>query len=937
MAWRMRAARDDVAAGVRREHGVRRQHEVAGREGAERWRGERQTEAAAGVSERAGERTAGDGWSRREETEGRAGTRAAWGMQGDETVTWRAPTIGAQTVMHGMPPRRLVVALRCPSLPFVAPVAPVAHRRFCRAPCPLSGAPHHLISAHPISTTGAQHALIVSSASSSSSAHPRASQMCPAHHRCLPCMPRVPSSPSSYPSPSRCLRCLRTVIGAFRSPPSYLPAHPLRSAIGNPRRACCMPVCPGAFLSSPSAPIALTLCPDTRDPSMLVVVSAPVRTNVPWSPTVHASVLATIHWAASRDHVSVPQRLVIYCDNTNTVDLFSSLHAQPQYNPLLRSAVDTLIRSNIDLRVLHIPGENNGVADALSRWDIDRALRLFPDLRISHFTPPPDALGAERWSRERLLHERAVALGFALKDSSLLSYSSALQSYLAFCETHQLPVEPTEETLSFYVVYTCHYIRPTSVRNYLSGICQQLEAFFPQVRTVRRSKLVSQTLAGCFRTRAHATTRKSPLTRAQLVQAITSYQHSSSLDDLLFCALMTTAFHGLLRLGELVLNDNPRLRDYRTLIERTSVKLLPNGYRFLLPSSKTDRVFHGAEIIIAGLTSDDDALVPFTSYLRMRDQLFPFHPHLWLCRSGQSPTRSWFMRRLRSHFPADISGHSLRAGGATALAEEGVPLDYIQHAIARALYLGAQTISLEIESSVSLPTSTACPPLFPTRPSGTTKTLKTAGRDAHGSTATWPAKGPLYCPYRTRYRHHNRHTYRNLKTEHVFASRVLCFRLPATIPLSQSFARSSSIPPDPSTGRWPIANSATRNVPAKDLKAMHEQATAKSNRRRDVYPSDPPIRGDSEMANFWRKFNNIQSQKPVTAIDYMLHMFSHSFASQNMMILVNPHPRTSDAPLLQLVGKMLTVNRDDIAKPYRGVAEAVSSAMRGSHFALQDP
>ncbi|TFY67844.1 hypothetical protein EVG20_g3801 [Dentipellis fragilis] len=60
------------------------------------------------------------------------------------------------------------------------------------------------------------------------------------------------------------------------------------------------------------------------------------------------------------------------------------------------------------------------------------------------------------------------------------------------------------------------------------------------------------------------------------------------------------------------------------------------------------------------------------------------------------------------------------------------------------------------------------------RPSGTTKTLKTAGRDAHGSTATWPAKGPLYCPYRTRYRHHNRHTYRNLKTEHVFASRGSC-------------------------------------------------------------------------------------------------------------------------------------------------------------------
>ncbi|TFY53164.1 hypothetical protein EVG20_g10240 [Dentipellis fragilis] len=391
------------------------------------------------------------------------------------------------------------------------------------------------------------------------------------------------------------------------------------------------------------------------------------------------AVLSAIHWAASNADVAVPQRLVIYCDNTNTVDLFSSLHAQPQYNPLLRSAVDALLWSHIDLRVLHIPGEVNGVADALSRWDIEPPARRAGGAATMNFpTRSTRQPVRERWSRERLLHERAVALGFALKDSSLLSYSSALQSYLAFCEMHQLPVEPTEETLSFYVVYTCHYIRPSSVRNYLSGICQQLEAFFPQVRTVRCSKIVSQTLAGCFRTRAHAPTRKSPLTRAQLAETILSYRQSSSLDDLLFCALMATAFHGLLRLGELVLNDNPCLRDCRTVIERASLQLLPNGYRFLIPSSKTDRVFHGAEIIIAGVTSDDDALAPLTRYLHMRDQLFPFHPHLWLCRSGQGPTRSWFMRRLRSHFPSDITGHSLRAGGATALAEEGVPLDYIQ-------------------------------------------------------------------------------------------------------------------------------------------------------------------------------------------------------------------------------------------------------------------
>ncbi|TFY50841.1 hypothetical protein EVG20_g11297 [Dentipellis fragilis] len=285
----------------------------------------------------------------------------------------------------------------------------------------------------------------------------------------------------------------------------------------------------------------------------------------------------------------------------------------------------------------------------------------------------------ERWSKERLLRERAVALGFALKDTSLLTYSSALQSYLAFCDTHSLPIEPTEDTISFYIVYTCHYIRPTSVRNYLSGICHQLEPFFPNVRNARRSKLVTQTLAGCSRLRGTAPDRKTPLTRLQLAHAIHSIPVTSpDLDDLLFVTLIATAFHGLLRLGELVVHDNPRQRDDRAITERQSVRVLANGFRFLLPTSKTDRVFNGAEIIIAGSAMDDDPLAPFLRYLHSRDHQFPFHPHLWLRASGKPPTRTWFMCRLRTIFPANITGHSMRAGGATALAEDGVPLDYIQ-------------------------------------------------------------------------------------------------------------------------------------------------------------------------------------------------------------------------------------------------------------------
>lgn len=87
-------------------------------------------------------------------------------------------------------------------------------------------------------------------------------------------------------------------------------------------------------------------------------------------------------------------RLLIYTDNLNTVHIFNSLSCLPSYNHLLHHAVDFLLSHNIDLHVLHVPGIDNGVADALSRCHFASALSLDPDLKISPFKPPRWTLGA---------------------------------------------------------------------------------------------------------------------------------------------------------------------------------------------------------------------------------------------------------------------------------------------------------------------------------------------------------------------------------------------------------------------------------------------------------------------------------------------------------------------------------------------------------------
>lgn len=105
----------------------------------------------------------------------------------------------------------------------------------------------------------------------------------------------------------------------------------------------------------------------------------------------------------------------------------------------------------------------------------------------------------EAWTRERLVQERAIALGNALDKSTKTTYTSHLQSYLTFCKLHGFPIDPTPDTLSFYVVYMAKHISPKSLPSYLSGIASQTEHIFPKVRENLRTPIVKRTLQGCMR------------------------------------------------------------------------------------------------------------------------------------------------------------------------------------------------------------------------------------------------------------------------------------------------------------------------------------------------------------------------------------------------------------------------------------------------------
>lgn len=76
------------------------------------------------------------------------------------------------------------------------------------------------------------------------------------------------------------------------------------------------------------------------------------------------TVVCALHWACRHTN-GVAHCIVIHTDNSNTVNVFNSLHAQGVYKELLKFAVNELMRYEVDLRVVCILGDYNIVADAL--------------------------------------------------------------------------------------------------------------------------------------------------------------------------------------------------------------------------------------------------------------------------------------------------------------------------------------------------------------------------------------------------------------------------------------------------------------------------------------------------------------------------------------------------------------------------------------------
>ncbi|KIJ34206.1 hypothetical protein M422DRAFT_182355 [Sphaerobolus stellatus SS14] len=164
---------------------------------------------------------------------------------------------------------------------------------------------------------------------------------------------------------------------------------------------------------------------------------------------------------------------------------------------------------------------------------------------------------------------------------------------------HGFPAKLTTDTLSLFIVYMAHHIKPSSIRCYLSGICNSLESCYPNVCEAYSTPIICYTLGGMKKVRgSQPTQHKCALKHEDLVQII-SHLSSPSHDNLLFAAMLLMGFYGLLRLRELTVPDmftkctTRKLTLWHTLIIEEGVQ-----FSFTPPFHEADHFYTGSTVII---------------------------------------------------------------------------------------------------------------------------------------------------------------------------------------------------------------------------------------------------------------------------------------------------------------------------------------------------
>ncbi len=217
----------------------------------------------------------------------------------------------------------------------------------------------------------------------------------------------------------------------------------------------------------------------------------------------------------------------------------------------------------------------------------------------------------------------------------------------------------------------------STLNNYLAAIRSwHIDEGFSEF-DLSKMKTLQRVLEGIARSKPSKPLRQAlPLTPAAirlLIPHLDLNQH----EDRLFLAICCLGVYGLLRLNEIVFNkDNPL-----PTIMVNDIKIRTGGtFTLQVRRSKTDQRGQGFTVTYY---RDLSLSCPFANVITNYWLRRPIHlsncANFLAHNDGKEPSRQWFIAKLQSlakllgYNDARFTGHSLRRGGATALAAAGIP------------------------------------------------------------------------------------------------------------------------------------------------------------------------------------------------------------------------------------------------------------------------
>jgi hypothetical protein len=281
--------------------------------------------------------------------------------------------------------------------------------------------------------------------------------------------------------------------------------------------------------------------------------------------------------------------------------------------------------------------------------------------------PPMDLSSLD----DRVLHLQINSI----EKSTTKGYATGARDYIQFCLIHNLPLNPTPQTLSRYIAYRSQFI--ASAPKYLTGVRHFLRDIYPDFDNNRKHPIVTSTIRGSKKVRADPIKRKLPLRTSHLAAFLEVAHHTCSYDDLLFVAILSCCFYACHRSGELIQKNDRSLFDWRKIIKRASLVFDAGRAQYHLPYHKGDPFYHGTDILFTPQQIVDPVSL-LQQYSHLRDHLHGARAALFLRENGSHPTRSWFDSKFFALLDRQYGGHSPRAGGATFFAALGVPESVIQ-------------------------------------------------------------------------------------------------------------------------------------------------------------------------------------------------------------------------------------------------------------------